>query len=204
MGKSIKYIVLVIVVGIICYNSVYFKKLSDIKAANAAFDPHTYAQNFLFKTLPANKDKAIAITQLATDLPSDPKKAYAYSHAQNSGDHRFFMVHGEGTVQKIEDSDILVNVAGVSQPVALASKYIIGTAARDGSGLISADDFVTTTDMNNVSEELNKLIRTRVLPPLKAKIKPGDQVDFTGCIEADRDKAIPQQLEVVPLNVKIK
>lgn len=201
MRKWIKYTLLVAIIAFVGYNSIYFKKLSDVKSAAkaASFDAAAYARNFLDKTLPANKDKAIDLPYLSQLLTSDPHKAFSLSHAQNNGNNRFFMVKGEGQITRIDSENVYLNVAGVSPKVLLAIEYIIGTAARDGSGLISVDEFNTTMEMNTVSEEINKLIKTKVLPPFKSAAKTGATVSFTGCIELQQDKAVPDSLEVIPL-----
>lgn len=206
MRKWIKCIIIAAIIALVGYNSIYFKKLSDVKAASKAttFDAVAYAHNFLHKTVPANTDKAIDLAYLSQTLISSPRKAFALSHAQNNGNTRFFMVKGQGEITKIDEENVYLKVPGVLPKVLLATEYIIGNAARDGSGLISVDEFNTTMEMNTVSEELNKLIRTQVLPPFKSAAKTGATVSFTGCMELQQNKAVPDSLEVIPLILNIK
>jgi hypothetical protein len=58
--KAIKYIISVIVITVIAYNSVYFKKLDEVKASKAAteFNAAAYAQKFWTTKLTTNLDKA--------------------------------------------------------------------------------------------------------------------------------------------------
>lgn len=188
------------------YNSIYIRRLRDVQHAAKAgtFDAGGYARHFLQATLPPHAGSAIELSLLSQTLSNDSGKAFSWSHAQNAGNNRYFMVRGSGQVVKIDSDYVYVGVRGVSQRVLLATRYIIGTAARDGSGLISVDEFTTTMEMNTVSEEINKLIRTSVLPPFVGMVKTGDEVDFTGCIELVRNKAIPDSLEVTPLILKIQ
>lgn len=209
MNKGIKYALIVASIGLVAYNSVYVRKLSEVKATVKAeeektFDAIAYAKDFLFNKIPAKQDKALPIDKLVADLRYNPRKAFAQSHAQNNGDIRFFMVQGEGVITKIDESNTYLKVEGLSSDVILATEYIIGNAARDGSGLISVDEFNTTMDMNTVSEEINKLIRSQVLPPFEEKAKVGSTVSFTGCTELNQTKALPKNLEVIPLLLQIK
>ena len=206
MNVPIKYTLLAAAILLVGYNSIYIRKLSDVRNAEKAlyFDAKAYAENFLHTTLPAHSDKAIGLPELAQTLTTDPAKAFSWSHAQNNGNNRFFLVKGEGRITKIDSDYVYVDVPNVSQKVALATRYIIGTAARDGSGLISVDEFTTTMDMNTVSEELNKFIRNQVLPPFKAAAKPGETVVFTGGLELQQNAAVPETLEITPMILTIQ
>lgn len=206
MKKWYKYFFLAALIVLVGYNSVYIRKLSDVQKGStaSAFDAAAYARRFLGSTLPANSYKAIDLTLLSRTLATGPARAYSWSHAQNDGNNRFFLVKGQGTITGLDSEYIYLGVEGVSQRVLLATRYIIGTAARDGSGLIRVDDFTTTMELNAVSEELNKLIRTEVLPPFKAAAKPGDRVTFTGALELQQNKPVPDSLEVTPLVLNIQ
>jgi predicted lipoprotein len=206
MSTPLKYALLAAAILFVGYNSIYIRKLSDVRNAEKAldFDAKAYAENFLHTTLPAHPEKAIDLPQLARTLISDPAKAFSWSHAQNNGNNRFFLVKGAGKITKIDSEYVTLAVEGVRQKVALATRYIIGTAARDGSGLISVDEFTTTMDMNTVSEELNKLIRNQVLPPFKAAAKPGDNIEFTGGLELQQNAAVPDFWEITPMILTIR
>lgn len=205
MHRFLKYSLVVLSVVLVAYNSVYVEKLSAKKATEETdFDAVAYAKEYLFKKVPAAREKATPLNKLYSDLKTNPRKAFAYSHAQNNGDHRFFMVKAEAEVLKIDQSNAYLKVEGIPSDVILATEYIIGNAARDGSGLISVDEFTTTMDMNTVSEEINKLIRSEILPPFEAKLKVGSKISFTGCVELNQARALPENLEVIPLIVDVK
>ena len=202
----LRYGLLLATVLLVGYHSVYFRKLSDVQSAEKAetFDAGAYAARFLHSTLPANTDKAIDLALLNTTLSNDPSRAFSWSHAQNDGNDRFFLVKGTATVAKIDSESVYLGVEGVGRKVALATRYVIGTAARDGSGLISVNDFTTTMDMNTVSEQLNNLIRVEVLPPFKASASPGERVGFIAGLELQRDNPVPDTLELTPMMLKIQ
>jgi predicted lipoprotein len=206
MNKWIKCAILAAAIALVGYNSIYIRKLSDVQNAVKAetFDAKAYAQNFLKDTLPAHPDKAIDLPLLSQTLTNDAAKGFSWSHAQNNGNNRFFLVKASGRITKIDSEYVYLDVQGVSQKVILAIRYIIGTAARDGSGLISVDEFTTTMDLNTVSEELNRLIRNELIPPFIAAAKPGQEIQFTGGLELQRNSPVPDTLEITPMILTIQ
>ena len=201
-GKYIFWIVLIAVVG---YNSVYIKKLNEVKAAETkAFNAKDYARDYLYKKLPALYNKAPDMEQLIAALKANPSSAFTtYSHSLNKGETGYFLVAGEGEVTRIDDSNTFIKLKGGSS-VKLATEYIFGNTVRDAAGLISMDEFTNSMDINNVSEEINKLIKTEVLPPFKEKVKKGDLVQFKGCIEMNQSSLKLEDIEIVPVALTIK
>jgi predicted lipoprotein len=203
--KSINYILAIAIAGFLLYNSIYIKKLSDSKTSETKpFDAVAYAREYVFVKIPGASKNAIDIVTLLEDLTSNPDHAFAaYSHAQNPGDTRYFLVKGHGEVVAIDGSYVHIKIAGESEEIKLATEYILGNAARDGSGLISVDEFVNTMELNNVSEEINKLIRKEILPPFEANVRKGSTVTFMGGVEQRQSHPTPKDLEVIPLSVEI-
>ena len=87
--------------------------------------------------------------------------------------------------------------------VRLATEFIYGNAIRDASGLVDIKDFPNTMDLNNISEELNKMVRKTVLPPFKAAVKKGDKVIVTGSIEIHKEHIKWNELEIIPVQLQI-
>lgn len=204
MNKWIKYTLLLALIVLVGYNSIYFRKLSDVRDAAKAesFDAGAYSVHFLHTVLPASVDKAIDLPLLSRTLSDNPSNAFSWSHAPNDGNTRFFFVKGAGVITRIDSESAALSVEGL--PVVIETKYIIGNAARDGSGLITVDDFTTMTEMNAVSEALDQLIRTEVVPPFLARAIPGARVRFTGGLELHRDKPLPDTLDVIPMTLTIQ
>ena len=203
-GKAIKYIIVVIVILLVAYNSVYFKKLDEVKAEQATktFSAASYAKNFWDKKLIPDLHAATAIDKLIPKLTTDPVQAFGnYSHALGIGNLRYFLIQGKGTVTGIDADDITISLAGLSGPkVKIATEYIFGNAARDATGLININDFNNTMDFNNVSAEINAIIRNKVLPLLK-HAKVGNAISFTGAIELNKEHLNLSQIEVIPVAV---
>ena len=204
--KAIKYIISVVVIIVIAYNSVYFKKLDEVKAAEISkeFNAESYAQNFWDKKLMPNLDKAVDLGKLTIMLSTDTVKTFdTYSHALGIGNLRYFLVKGKGTITAANEDDISVLLDSNKQTISIATEYIFGNAVRDATGLIDINEFSSTMDFNNVSAELNKIIRAKVLPPFKSTMKKGNTIEFFGAIELNKEHLDLSKIEVVPIKISV-
>lgn len=206
--NTLKYAILLVLLGVVAYNSVYFRKLDEVNATSGAnatskFDAASYANTFwTTKLLPAGSSSATELSRLISSLKTDKEKAFTtYSHALGIGNIRYFLVKGEGKITTIGDNDVTISLPN-GEAVNLATEYIFGNAARDASGLIKITEFDNTMDLNNVSTELNTIIRNKVVPPFKDSAKPGNTVKFIGAIELNKEHLHLENLEVIPILVK--
>ncbi|MBC7915503.1 MAG: DUF2291 family protein [Pyrinomonadaceae bacterium] len=205
LKKTVKYFLWIVAIAFLAYHSIYIKKLSSVKAAEVkAFDGKEYAKNYLDKKLPDLYANAPEINTLIALLKENPSKAFAdHSNSLNKGDVAYFLVSGEAEIIKIDDVNVyLKSTTGTG--IKLATEYIFGNTIRDASGLISMDEFSNSMDINTVSEEINKLIKSQVIPPFKAEAKKGDVVSFKGCIELNQTALKLDEIEVLPVYLTIK
>lgn len=199
MVQWIKYSIGFVGFALLAYNSIYFKKLDEVKAAaTKQFDAVAFAQTFLKDKLEPQLKSAIDINELTVLLSSAKDKTFdTYAHATAIGSIRYFLVKGEGTITAIHENDISLQVKQL--PLTLAAEFIYGNAVRDASGLFDMGLFTNTMDMNNVSAELNNIIRNKVVNPFKIKVKVGDKVRFTGAIELNQERLNLHNIEVIPI-----
>lgn len=207
MGRKVlKCVIVAVIIFLIAYNSIYFKKLNEVKAEQAVktFDAASYAQNFWDKKLMPSLNSAIDAGKLIPMLQTEPKQAFdTYSHALGIGNLRYFLIQGKGAITAVDSDDITLSIAGLpGQKIKIATEYIFGNAARDATGLININEFSKTMDFNNVSAEINAIIRKKVLPLLK-RAKVGDAISFTGAIELNKEHLNLSQIEAVPVAVNI-
>jgi len=205
--KPLKYILLIVLVAVVAYNSVYFKKLDEVKASASTgqFNAADFAGKFWNNKLIPNLGKAIEINQLVSLLQKDKDSAFQqYSHALGIGNIRYFLVKGEGTITAVNENDITVDAKSDADhhTVHIATEYLFGNAVRDALGLLDINEFKNTMDFNNVSAEINKKIRAEVLPPFKAGAKKGSIVQFTGAIELNKEHLNTNTIELVPVALK--
>jgi predicted lipoprotein len=204
--EAAKYIILIIVIVVVAYNSVYFKKLDEVKASKAAteFNPTRYAQTFWDNKLMPGLNKAVDVVQLANMLSKDTAKAFnTYSHALGIGNLRYFLVKGKGTIISINEDDVSISIDSSKQNIKIATEYIFGNGVRDATGLININEFNNTMDFNNVSAEINKIIREKVLPSFKSNAKMGSKIEFVGAIELNKEHLDLSDIEVIPVKVSV-
>ncbi|MCU7550598.1 DUF2291 domain-containing protein [Chitinophagaceae bacterium LB-8] len=207
--KVIKYALSIVALIVVAYNSIYFKSLDEVKAASAVkqFDAASYAHHFFNKKLMPGIDKAVEIDALLKLVQSDPSKAFlSYSHALGIGNIRYFLVKGEGTIKAIgENTTTISYISDTTQKqLEIATEFVYGNAIRDASGLININEFNSTMDFNNVSAEINKIVRSEVLPSFKANGKVGDRIKFSGAIELNQAHLNLDHIEVVPITLKLE
>jgi len=192
---------------LVCYNSVYFKKLNEVKALSSKdFDAKSYATKYFNTKLIPALNNAVEINQLIALLQKDKEKTFdKFSNALGIGNNRFFLIKGEGEITAINENDIsvLVKTNLSERKVLIETVFVFGNAIRDAPGLIDINEFKNTMDFNNVSAELNNIVRSKVLPPFKAKAKKGDAVQFFGAIELNREYPDLENIEIIPVSLKL-
>lgn len=199
--KIIKYALIIATFLLVGYNSIEIKPLNEVKKAGQKFDAAVYARDFLNKTLPPTFAKATPISDLVTALSTDKNKAFNdLSHAVSIGNIRHFLVRGEGIVSKINEDDIVLIVK--DKTVHIATEFIYGSSIRDCAGLFDIKEFTNNADMNNISAEINKIIRTEVVPTFKQKVKLGDSVQFIGALEMNQEHPQLDNFEILPIELK--
>jgi predicted lipoprotein len=207
LKKALKYTIWVVVLLIVAYNSVYFRKLDEVKAtATKEFDAKSYARNYYDRKLTPVLANSVEINELLAMVQRDKENTFSrYSHALGLGNVRFFLVKGEGVITGINENDIVVlsKTDTTQRAFKIATEFVFGNAIRDASGLIDINEFTNTTDLNSVSAEVNKIVRNEVLPPFKAKAKKGDKVQFYGAVELNREHLNTDDPEVIPITLKM-
>lgn len=206
--KILKYGLGGILVCFALYHSVYFKRLDDVKAQSqaATFDPASYADDFWKTRLLSNLGEAVGMAGLISTLESNPSEAFErHSHALGIGNIRFFLVSGTGTVSTISDNGVEVAIDGseAGHTVTIATEFIFGNAIRDASGQIDINEFDNTMDFNNVSAEINRIVRETVLPPFRQQVTVGSKVAFSGAVELNREHFIVSQIEIIPVKLTL-
>lgn len=209
MNKYVKYLLLVLVAGLVAYKSVYFKKLSTMpKTAGTAFDAAAFSQKVWDGQMPAKIDSALLLTDLIKAVQASPETAFsAHTNALGIGNYRYALVKISGAVSEVGEDEILLTTflpeADSFYHMKLATEFIYGNAIRDASALVDVKDFPNTMDLNNISEGLNKIVRTTVLPDFKARVKKGDKISVTGAIEINKEHIRWTELEIIPVRLQI-
>jgi len=207
MIKYIKYLLLIVVIGLVAYKSVYVKKLSSMRVAtDEKFDAVAFSKKLWEEKLPVKLVSAVELPTFMSAARANPADAFSkYTNALGIGNYRYALIKAEGIVTEINDDDVTLQVKleDSLMTVKLATEFIYGNAIRDASGLVDVKDFPNTMDLNNISEELNKMVRKTVLPSFKAGVKKGDKVIVTGAIEIHKEHIKWDELEIIPVQLQI-
>jgi predicted lipoprotein len=204
--KVIKCILVIVVVAFVIYNSIYFRKLNELQnTGTQKFNAVTYTNNFMEKKLTPALTNAIGLNDLMAKLQTSKDKTFDdYSHALAIGNQRYFLVKGKGIITAVNDDDVTIKMDSTNKTVLIATEFIYGNAIRDASGLIDNNTFTNTTDFNNVSAEINKTIRTTVIPEFKKTAKVGAVVEFAGALELNKEHMNLDKLEIIPIKLIAK
>lgn len=208
MKKYIPTLAVVAVVAFIGYHSVYFRKLSTMKSEQAGrFDATAFAEELWTSSVSASADSAILLGRLIDETNlSSLASLEKYAHALAIGNHRYAMIRAEGVVRTVDGSEIILSVAQAdsSIDVRIALEYIYGNAIRDASCAVKVEDFPNTSDLSAIAEALNRIARSRVVPPVRKQVNIGDQLSVTGAVELHREHLRWQGLEIHPVRITRK
>jgi predicted lipoprotein len=206
--KGLKYSLLILVAGLLAYNSVYFKKLEEKKATvQANHDPVQFARTFWKDRFNNYLDSAVDIKIFSTLLNDDPAIAFTkYAKTQGIGNTSCFLLKGRGQVTSVQEDHVVVSLDSGSdaREVELNTGLYFGNAVRDVTGMIKMGDFGNTIDYNSVSAELNKIVQSEVIKGFKATVEKGHSVDFIGCAEINKEQVgITNGFKLLPLKISI-
>ena len=207
-SRTIKYAIAGVVVWFVLYNSVYFEKLSEVQAASSekTFDASGYAQGFWNNSLLPSLPEAVELSELIHQLKTNPEQAFEeHSHALGIGNIRYFLVQGQGEVTSVNENDVRVlNEMDTSRfLVQLETEFVYGNAVRDAVGTINISEFTNTMHLNQVSEEINRMIRQEVIPPFRNQASEGDKVQFVGAVELNQKYLNLDEVEIIPVSLVI-
>ena len=205
MHKSTKYILAIAVIGLLAYNSVYFKPLHEVKASadEKKFNVIAFSKDLMDHKMASVP--AINIDDFFNRLKNDFDQLMEEQGRQlGVSDQRYFMVEGKGLIITVEEENMLIQVGEEEeQELRIATDFIFGNTLRDASGLVSISDYANTMDFNNISVEMNKLVKQNVILPILDQIKLGSEVIFKGATQINIKEPSLKDLRVIPVQLKI-
>jgi predicted lipoprotein len=204
MKKLIKYIIYLLILLILGYNSVYFKKLSDInKLSTEKFNAALFSKILWEEKMPQKVDSSIDLSQLKQAVNNNEADALKkYTNAMGIGNYRYALVKTKATVLSVYEDEVTIQLPG-SDTATIATEYIYGNAIRDASALVAISDFPNTTELNSISEELNKIVRTSVLSSFKKMVKKGQSLNIIAAVELNKAHIKWNGLELLPVRIQI-
>jgi predicted lipoprotein len=175
--------------------------------AAATFDPVRFAETFWQERLLKSLDQAVTCDVLLPAIRTNAAAARKkFSHNVGISESYTYFVSGKGRVLSVSDDEVALAVTGgaTAAEIVLPTGPLFGNAVRDGTGLLNVNDYPNSQDFNAVSEALNHLAETGVLPKLRAQAKVGSIVRFTGCVEVNDESSDLKPLRVIPISAEIQ
>ena len=207
MNRHIKYGLLIIVVALLAYKSVYFEKLSARNtSASNDFNATAFSKQLWEERMTAKTDSAVQLSALIAAIDKNADDAInKYTNALAIGNYRYALVKLDGAVIDVKEDEIVLTTAHNDSllTLKLATEFIYGNAVRDASGLVQVKDFPNTTDLNGISEALNKIIRTTVLPAFKTGVKKEDKINLVAAVELNKEHIHWDGIELLPVRIQI-
>jgi predicted lipoprotein len=202
---AVRWFIAIVVVAGVCWLFPLFHvvplKVAAKQKAAAVFNPTQFAETFWSAPLLPAIDKSVKAEILLPAIQSNPADAKRkYSRSVGAAENYFYFLSGSGKVVAVSDDEVSLSITGgTNTEVSLQTGLIFGNALRDGTGLLDANNFPNSQDFNGISEALNHLVETRVLPKLKEQAKIGVNVFFVGCAEVDDESTDLKPLKVIPI-----
>ncbi len=207
MKKFSLYFILFLCFGLLAYNSVYFKKLSEMKKATEnQLDAGVYAKNLWEGELQTSINSAIELPLLLKSINENADAAFEQNtHALAIGNYRYAMVKLKGKIIAVNENEVLVSVAlphaDSLLTVAITTEFVYGNAVRDASGLLDAKDFNNASDLNNIAEALNELVRKNIVPEIRKTTKQNNKLEIIGAVQLNREHVAKEMFEIIPLKI---
>ena len=205
-SRLLPWIVLALATAGLCYAFPLVRFVRVEARAKQPPPPDVAAREFWDTRLAKSLDRAVDTQVLLAEIRSDAIAAKKkHSRRLGLGGSYYYFLGGTGRVVKKDTASIGVALGSGDQPdVVIETGPLFGNAVRDGTGLIDVNDYPNSQDFNRLSEELNKLVKTRVLISLRERAAVGSRVRFTGVAEvADEDTDL-RPLRVVPVAAEVQ
>lgn len=176
-----------------------------MEKAAATFDPKAFAEKFWNNQLLASLDKAVKAEVLLPAIQANAAEAkQRFARSVGVSESYTYFITGQGRVLAVSDDEILLAVTegATNAEVSLQVGLLFSNAVRDGTGLLSVNDYPNSQDFNAISEALNRIIEERVLPKVRETAKVGAIVSFVGCAEVNDESSDLKPLKLVPIKAQ--
>lgn len=188
------------------FHVVSIKQAQQEKAA-ATFNPKDVAEKFWSEKLLTSLDQAVKAEVLLPAIQKDASAARKkFSRSLGVSESYTYFISGRGRVLTVSDDEItLVVTEGATEAeVSLQVGLLFSNAVRDGTGLLSVNDYPNSQDFNSISEALNGIIETRVQPKVREAAKVGATIRFTGCAEINDETSDLKPLKLIPIAATVE
>lgn len=193
-----KKIIGLLLLSLLLYNAVYFKKLSE--------------RNKLDQTTLDYQAKIDSIIQIGvikntllteeSELIKELNERFIHIKQQvgnrlGIGESAYFLVKGSSTITSIQSDEIQL-----ANGSTLATQFIFGNEVRDASRMVNLSDFKSQKELNALTEALNTYLREKKIPQEIKGLKVGDTIQFIGACEVSPQDLPLHSLIIYPVEIK--
>ena len=209
--RPLPWLIAIVITAGICWRFPLFHVVSLKQAqqerAAATFNPKEVAEKFWNERLLKSLDQAVKAEVLLSAIQTDATAARKkFSRNMGVSESCTYFVSGTGRVLEISDDEIslAVTAGSTNAEISLQVGLLFSNAVRDGTGLLSVNDYPNSQDFNSISEALNRIIEERVQPRLRETAKVGATIRFTGCAEVNDVSSDLKPLKVIPIAATVE
>jgi predicted lipoprotein len=209
--RTARWLIAAAIAAVVCWLFPLFHvvplKTATAEKVAATFNPTEFAKTFWTNQLIPSLAKAAKAETLLPAIQTDAAAARAnYSRSIGVGGGYFYFLSGTGRVTAVSDDEIslAVTAGSTNTEVSLQTGLVFGNALRDGTGLLNVNDYPNSQDFNSISEAINHIVETRVLPKLRDQAKVEAKIFFAGCAEVDDESSDLKPLKVIPIQTEIR
>ncbi|MDI3473412.1 MAG: hypothetical protein PWQ48_1693 [Thermotogaceae bacterium] len=205
--KTLITILIVIVIGLLLSKSCHFVPIEQAKAEakGKEFNAKDYARKvwneFMKKLDSISSDASIVLEALIENKEEAEKK---YGKVVGFTYNTLFLIKGKGKIVSIDDEKVLIQVEKVDREIYVSKDLIFGNDIVNSSGLVKMSDFDRIYDFNAVSNEINNIVNTEVVPPFMDKVKIGRVIEFVGVLNIPKDEEIKFPLQLLPVKLNVE
>lgn len=209
--RPLPWLIAIVIIAGVCWRFPLFHVVSLRQAqqekAAGTFNPKEVAEKFWNERLLKSLDQAVKAEVLLPAIQTDAAVARKkFSRSIGVSESYTYFISGAGRVLTVSDDEISLAVtAGATQAeVSLQVGLLFSNAIRDGTGLLSVNDYPNSQDFNAISEALNRIIEVRVQPRLRATAKVGVTLRFAGCVEVNDEATDLKPLKLIPIAATVE
>lgn len=209
--RPLPWLIAIVITAGLCWRFPLFHVVSLQQAqqekADATFNPKAVAEKFWNERLLKSLDQAVKAEVLLPAIQTDASAARKkFSRSIGVSESYTYFVSGTGRVLAISDDEITlaVTTGATNAEVSLQVGLLFSNAVRDGTGLLSVNDYPNSQDFNSISEALNRIIEDRVQPRLRETAKVGATIRFVGCAEVNDESSDLKPLKLIPIAATVE
>lgn len=209
--RPLPWLIAIVITAGLCWRFPLFHVVSLQQAqqekAAATFNPKEVAEKFWNERLLKSLGQAVKAEALLPAIQADATAARKkFSRSMGVSESYTYFVSGTGRVLTVSDDEIslAVTAGSTNAEVSLQVGLLFSNAVRDGTGLLSVNDYPNSQDFNSISEALNRMIEERVQPRLRETAKVGATIRFVGCAEVNDEASDLKPLKVIPIAATVE